>query len=198
MKTCQMIGLICTVFFSQQIFAAGITFEWMPRSQYASSQPASNRVPTGSSGTLITVDGKGGAGDSITLADIAFFEFTHEWEDSVTGETGVSFFDLTDLISQPSFPLIVSANGAGLDSGSIQADNGTNRLRMIANQANPTLGDVNDNYVVDEFAQTNGFSNGWNGGGFGAWVNTAAVPVPAAVWLFSSALLGLIGFKRRT
>lgn len=31
----------------------------------------------------------------------------------------------------------------------------------------------------------------------GSWVRTSAVPVPAAVWLFGSGLLGLIGMARR-
>jgi hypothetical protein len=37
----------------------------------------------------------------------------------------------------------------------------------------------------------------WKYGNWGAWVTTAAVPVPAAAWLFGSGLLGLLGFRRK-
>ncbi len=197
MRPIQLSIVLVSMLLTASAWAAGVTFEWVPFSSTASGQPASNRTGTGSFGTLTTVDGKGGPGDSLTLADIAFFEFTHEWEDTVTGETGTNLFTLTDLVSQPLFPLIVSADGAGFDSGSIRADNGPNTLRLLANFPNATFGDVNDNYVVDEFAQTGFVTNGWNGGGFGGWVSTAVVPVPGAFWLFGSAL-GMLGWLRRS
>jgi hypothetical protein len=57
--------------------------------------------------------------------------------------------------------------------------------------------------------QTGGFASGWfnSGSGSTSWAGeertwatftpAAAVPVPAAVWLFGSGLLGLIGIARR-
>ncbi len=30
-----------------------------------------------------------------------------------------------------------------------------------------------------------------------AWVRTSVVPVPAAAWLFGTAIIGLVGFSRR-
>lgn len=42
-----------------------------------------------------------------------------------------------------------------------------------------------------------GRGTGSYGGSFQLSINTSEVPVPAAIWLFGSALLGLTGLKRR-
>ena len=39
--------------------------------------------------------------------------------------------------------------------------------------------------------------NGTGGGGESAWVGAGVIPVPAAVWLFGSGLIGLVGVARR-
>lgn len=41
------------------------------------------------------------------------------------------------------------------------------------------------------------FANDFGSNPFGAMADVGVVPVPAAVWLFGSALLGLIGYNRR-
>jgi hypothetical protein len=43
-----------------------------------------------------------------------------------------------------------------------------------------------------------GYRNGaWSDTADGYVLNVAAVPVPGAIWLFGSAMAGLIGFGRR-
>lgn len=185
---------LCLCLLALPAGAAGLIFQWVPFAQSPSGQPASERFGTGSFGTLVTVDGAGGPGDSLLIADIASFEFTHQWEDAVTGETGSDSFDLADLSILTIFPLVVSADGKGFDSGSLSAANGTNVLRMSANPAVASLGDVNDSYVVDEFAQTGFLTNGWNGSGSGGWT---LIPLPGAAWLMLTALAALGGLSRR-
>lgn len=47
----------------------------------------------------------------------------------------------------------------------------------------------------DEYDNSNGYPYAWN------WkldfAPTTAVPIPAAVWMFGAALIGLVGFKRK-
>jgi len=44
----------------------------------------------------------------------------------------------------------------------------------------------------------NGFTSNWNSGILGSNAYTVIVPVPAAVWLFGSGLIGLVGVARRS
>jgi hypothetical protein len=59
---------------------------------------------------------------------------------------------------------------------------------------------------VTLFSQTNTFLEGWmlsgknqNGNAYaGLNITFSAVPIPAAIWLFGTALIGFVGMSRRT
>lgn len=89
-------------------------------------------------------------------------------------------------------------------------------LNYRFSSANNTLGENNPEGIATRWFDTTGYTyvsglstNGQNGAGIINWqtdeetiseqlitVTPAAVPVPGAVWLFGSALIGLVGLKR--
>lgn len=133
-----------------------------------------------SAGTLVTAPGTGGPGQAISQSDVVSFHFSHTFAPGTVIE-----FDETHLIvpGSPS-PLLVSADGTGLASGSFQARDpvADTHLRMVVN-----ADDVNDNYVIDSPLFS---ANGAFGGAFGGWVRVATAPVPAGSPLAQLILLG--------
>ncbi|MEZ4282907.1 MAG: hypothetical protein R3F21_25195 [Myxococcota bacterium] len=137
-----------------------------------------------SSGTLVTAPGTGGPGQAITQSDIVSFEFSHTFAPGTVIE-----FDETHLVNVGApIPLMVAADGSGLESGGFQARDpvADTHLRMVAN-----VGDVNDNYVIDSPIFS---ANGAFGGAFGGWVRVESTPVPVGTplgrLLFLAAALG--------
>jgi hypothetical protein len=94
-------------------------------------------------------------------------------------------------------------NGAGYILSAYDSVSGGNLL-ATDQVFGPTSTTGNDNYILSfnvegirriEFSQEN--LNGGDGLAFDNLTFTATVPVPAAAWLFGSALIGLVGFKRK-
>jgi len=97
------------------------------------------------------------------------------------GGVGLTFADLAGFqISAPSVAEL-NAGWAGLGSGAPR-ELGTN----VAYGVNWVFGDTLSNYVSDSLGYVVGND-----------ASVSTVPVPAAAWLFGSALLGLAGIKRR-
>ncbi len=100
-------------------------------------------------------------------------------------------------------------NELGLTSGSVTISHNTN-YNLFSNIQNNSLYFAN-NYGVSYFYDPNtiwlisdnggAISGNYKGGMFYAWAvrsgDVAAVPVPGAVWLFGSGLIGLASFTRR-
>ena len=151
---------------------AGTTFEWVT-TDTTMGGPFSGRI--------VTVDGAGGPGDVLGLADIALFEFS-------AGTTlGLTFtFSTGDLVS---FSTQVAADGSGLGTTApgenftaINADD--RRMRAVFN-----ADDLVDNFAIDPTSSqiaAVAFS-------FGGWV---LVPEPGTGLLLGLGLLGL-GAARR-
>jgi len=97
------------------------------------------------------------------------------------------------------FDLVVSNGGANrqdplIFSLDVFGDTIANYVDLSANPGNnpnpPAEGNVFFAAHLAGFADTNGVTSAWFGG-------STVVPVPAAVWLFGSGLLGLVGIARR-
>ena len=167
-------AVLLITFASAGVAHAATSFEWVTSSSNPTGGPFSGRI--------VTVDGAGGPGDSLSLADIALFEFS-------AGTTlGLTFrFSTPDLIS---FATAVAADGSGL--GTIAGGEGftainpdDRRMRAVFN-----AGDVNDNFAVDPTSSAINavaFS-------FGGWV---LVPEPGPGPLLGLGLLGLAASRRR-
>lgn len=154
--------------------ADGLTFQWV-----TSSIPS---IPGGGpfSGTLITVDGSGGPGDDLTLADIDLFEFF------AGTSLGTFVFTKDDLIN---FNTAVSADGLGLGTTASESFTAVNpddrRMRFVFN-----AGDVNDNFAIDPTtSEINAVAFA-----FGGWV---LVPEPSSAALLAVGLLGVCAMRRR-
>jgi len=117
-------------------------------------------------------------------------------------------------------PLVFESSGESLDKGNFIVDtnpdrlgllfvedfDGTNRMMMQVN-FDPATALVNDGLSQVNLATLNratgDFQSGLNQFGLSQYPTTmasasmSAVPIPAAVWLFGSGLLGLIGIARR-
>jgi hypothetical protein len=110
------------------------------------------------------------------------------------GNTGFKvFFNLTDNESGSIVGLKGELwNGAGtIKIYDILANVGSNPI--------PPLFLATGNYILKVIADSVApgvFANA-EGQQYSLDINAAAVPVPAAIWLFGSALMGLVGFSRR-
>ena len=128
-------------------------------------------------------------------------------DDGISGLPGTEFFTSSALAIAPTDGRVTQS--MGLLSVSVPdtfywaiemtgfSYNTDDRL-YIFRSALPTVGSSDVGYVVDT-------GSGWvsSGGSLGqpnslqAHITATVVPVPAAVWLFGSGLLGLIGIARR-
>lgn len=75
----------------------------------------------------------------------------------------------------------------GTDNATWYLDGIANRIGISGNMFSLNTADFSVNDITDVTLPTAG----------GAWVSVSTVPVPAAVWLFGSGLICLIGFARR-
>jgi hypothetical protein len=112
------------------------------------------------------------------------------------GNCSASRFAVFNLNGSPAFPAIRegSASGSSLTTDALGNITGGS-VTIDAKVPTGTLG----NLTIDATAGTWAFEIFGNdvAQGTGAFEAVAAVPVPAAAWLFGSALLGLVGVGRR-
>ncbi|MEH6593274.1 MAG: VPLPA-CTERM sorting domain-containing protein [Halioglobus sp.] len=112
------------------------------------------------------------------------------------GSCSASRFALFNLNSTPAFPAIKdgSASGSSLTTDALGNITGGG-VSIVAKVPTGTAGTLN----IDADAGTWAFVIFGNdiAQGTGSFVAPSAVPVPAAAWLFGSALVGLVGVGRR-
>lgn len=164
---------------------------------------ASGGNPTGPGGITDSVDADDGSVDGSGTNGHSFFG---------SGAIGITFtFDAGSLGSLPTHVGIVWTDGAYTNEVTFEAfDSGGASLGIIVA---PGIGDSSfaggtseDRFfgVIDPLgiSAIHIFNSVMSGGGSGIEVDHlqyggALVPVPAAVWLFGSGLLGLVGMARR-
>ena len=122
-------------------------------------------------------------GGSQTVSKKVLFQYGTNFDLSLSQwlysyNNGNADFSHTGRISAIEIPF-----GAVLESGALQAGGGT---------LNDLFGNVFNSATAD--AENTNWDFGNNGGGFTPPNN---VPVPSAVWLFGSGLLGLLGLRKR-
>jgi hypothetical protein len=91
--------------------------------------------------------------------------------------------------SEPLEFWITGVNGDSIASYAAASTNGNS----IVTQGNAWFVALVGGFTASDPAITSGYF----GGGSGAQQSPAAVPVPAAVWLFGSALAGMVGVRRK-
>ncbi len=118
------------------------------------------------------------------------------WDPDLYAETGNGWTDIENDYTLPVDPTLTSSDFAGLSS--------YEAMLLYAGSAGGTgfdLDDIYDLYGVElewiQYIKVEGVS-GLSGGEIDAFADVAPVPVPAAVWLLGSGLLGLVGIRRRT
>jgi hypothetical protein len=92
--------------------------------------------------------------------------------------------------SNPSLPVLGSPTGGVIDAWSTTYSSGGGNVTVsVLNATTLSAG----TYVLE----LRGSVSGTAGGSYSGVLNIAPVPVPAAAWLMGSALLGLVGARRR-
>ena len=110
------------------------------------------------------------------------------WDPDLYDSTGNGWTDVKNDYTKPVDPSLTSADFAGTSYDAMQLYDGS------AGGVGFDLAESGYEWI--EYIKVEGLS-GFAGGEIDAFADVAAVPVPAAVWLLGSGLVGLIGIRRK-
>lgn len=134
------------------------------------------------------------------------FEFYDDFVFTITGATVNSVSSTVNLgnilainnlqarlynaSGNPSLPVLGTPVGGAIDAWSSSYSSGSSNITVAVLNDTPLSAGT---YVLE----LRGSVSGSAGGSYSGVLNVAPVPVPAAAWLMGSALLGLVGARRR-
>ena len=129
------------------------------------------------------------------LYDATFHPFT-AYDDVWTGSDLPTFWENQTLATEAAGAIIASLGSAALTSTVSQAPSDGILVPYMESGNIFSVWDLNKDPGIDSIGIL-GFGSAVNAGGW-AYVTFSPVPLPGAVWLFGSGLLGLIGMARGT